>query len=115
MSFYSTNFRVAGVNFNGRVYAYRTGKAVIIAKVGKRKLKCRVKVIDLNRKRLNLRLGDTFRLRVKGPACFVRYTSSNSSVATVNIFGKVKAKRPGKTTITANVKGKHLKCVITVR
>ena len=23
------------VNFNGRVYAYRTGKAVIIAKVGK--------------------------------------------------------------------------------
>lgn len=52
VSYHSTNFRVAGVNFNGRVFAYQTGKAYIIAKVDNKELKCRVKVIDLNKKDL---------------------------------------------------------------
>ena len=54
------------MNFNGRVFAYQTGKAIIIAKVGNRKLKCRVKVIDLNKDHLNLRVGDKYRLWIKG-------------------------------------------------
>lgn len=115
VSFHSTNFRVAGVNFNGRVFAYQTGKAFIIAKIGGKKLKCRVKVIALNKDRLNLKVGDTYRLRVKGPVFFVRYKSNNSSVVSVNIFGQVKAKKPGKATIKVNVKGKILKCNVTVR
>ncbi|NLO08615.1 MAG: hypothetical protein GX129_01945 [Clostridiales bacterium] len=115
VSFHSTNFRVAGVNFNGRVFAYQTGKAFIIAKVDGRELKCRVKVIDINKERLNLNVGDTYRLGIKGPAFIAKYKSSNSRIATVNIFGKVKAKKPGKTTITVIVKGKLLKCAVTVR
>lgn len=115
VSFHSTNFRVAGVNFNGRVYAYQTGKAFIIVKVDDRELKCRVKVIDLNKEQLNLKVGDKYRLGIKGPAFFAKYKSSNSAVASVNIFGIVKAKNPGRTTITANVKGKILKCSISVR
>jgi uncharacterized protein YjdB len=115
VSFHSTNFRVAGVNFNGRVFAYNTGKTFIIAKVDGRQLKCRVKVIDLNKKRLALKVGDTYRLGVKGPVFFARYKSSNSNVASVNIFGQVKANKSGKTTITVNAKGKVLKCNITVR
>ena len=115
VSFYSTNFRVAGVNFNGRVSAYQTGKAFIIAKVGTKELKCRVKVIDLNKKRLTLSVGDSYRLGIKGPAFFARYKSSNTSVATINVFGMVRAKRAGKTTISVNVKGKTLKCIVTVR
>lgn len=113
--FHSTNFRVAGVDFTGRVFAYQTGKAYIIAKVDNKKLKCRVKVIDINEKRLNLRTGEIYRLKVKGPAFFAKYKSSNPKVATVNIFGNVKAKQPGKTTITVIVKGKTLKCSVTVR
>lgn len=113
--FYSTNFRVAGVNFNGRVFAYQTGKAFIIAKVGDKKLKCRVKVIDLNKKELNLKTGETFRLKVKGPVFFARYKSSNPEVADVGIFGKIKAKSPGKAKITVYVKDKKLICDVTVR
>jgi len=115
VKFHSTNFRVAGVNFNGRVYAYQTGKAFIIARVDGKRLKCRVKVIDINKERLNLEVGDTYRLGIKGPAFFAKYKSSNPNVATVNIFGKVKAKNPGNTTITANVKGKNLICNVVVR
>ena len=115
VSYHSTNFRVAGVNFNGRVFAYQTGKAFIIARVDGRKLKCLIKVIDLNKERLNLKVKDTYRLKIKGPAFFAKYKSSNSTVATVNIFGRVKAKKPGKTTITVSVKGKNLKCSVTVR
>ncbi|NLP16922.1 MAG: hypothetical protein GX379_07785 [Clostridiales bacterium] len=115
VTFRSTNIRVAGVNFNGRVFAYQTGKAIIIAKVGNRKLKCRVKVIDLNKDHLNLRVGDKYRLWIKGPAFFGKYKSSNPEVADVTIFGKVKAKRAGKAIITVKVKNKTLKCSITVR
>lgn len=115
VSFYSTNFRVAGVNFNGRVYAYQTGKAFIVAKVDGKELKCRVKVIDLNKKNLKLKVGQTYRLKVKGPAVFARYKSSNPEVATVNMFGHVKAKQRGKTTISVKVKGKTLKCTLVVR
>lgn len=115
VNFYSTNFRVAGVNFNGRVYAYQTGKAFIIAKVDNKKLKCRVKVIDLNEKNINLSAGETFRLKVKGPVYFARYKSSNPEVADVNIFGKIKAKKPGMTHITVLVKDKKMICSVTVK
>lgn len=115
VSFRSTNFRVAGVNFNGRVFAYQTGKAFIIASVDNKKLKCRVKVIDLNRDKLTLKVGDSKQLRIKGPAFFAKYRSNNSKVATVNMLGRVKAKGPGRATITVNVKGKLLKCNVIVR
>ncbi|NLJ97000.1 MAG: hypothetical protein GX321_07570 [Clostridiales bacterium] len=114
VSYSSTNFRVAGVDFAGRVFAYQTGKAFIIAKVDNKKLKCRVKVIDLNKKKLNLDVGKSFRLRIKGPAVFARYKSNYPKVASVNKFGKVQANKPGKAIITVKVKGKILKCRVTV-
>lgn len=114
VSFRSTNFRVAGVDFAGRVFAYQTGKAFIIAKVDDKELKCRVKVIDINKNQKNMKVGDKFRLKVKGPVFFARYSSSNKEVATVNIFGKVKAKQAGRATISVKVKGKILKCIIKV-
>jgi uncharacterized protein YjdB len=114
VSYRSTNIRVAGVDFLGRVFAYRTGKTYIIAKVSGKKLKCRVRVIDLNKKQLKLSVGETYRLKVKGITDFARYKSSNPKVAKVNIFGKIKAKKPGKTTITVYIKGKVLKCKVTV-
>lgn len=115
VSYKSTNIRVAGVDFHGRVFAYGTGKAYIIAKVDDKELKCRVKVIDLNKKKLNLKVGNFYTLRIQGPATFARYKSSNQEVASVNLFGKIKAKKPGKATITVNVKGKVLRCLVTVK
>lgn len=114
VSYYSTNFLVAGVNFTGRVYAYRTGKAFIIAKVDGKKLKCRVRVIGINRKSIVLMTGRSFRLRIYGGGCFIRWRTGNVKVASVTRFGRVKAVSKGTTVITARVKGKIVQCRVRV-
>lgn len=82
----SSNFRVAGVNLTGRVFAYQPGTAFIIAKVDNKELKCRVRVIDLNKDKLNMSIGNSYKLKVLGPAKFVRWKSSDEKVATVSSF-----------------------------
>jgi uncharacterized protein YjdB len=115
VSYGSTNFRVVGVNFNGRLFAYRTGKAYIIAKVRGKELKCRVHVIDINKDKLKLKSGNTYRLRIKGTGSAVKWKSSDTNVAIVNWYGKVKAVYPGKAVITAKVKGRILRCTVYVK
>ena len=114
VSFSSTNFRIAGVNFNGRVFAYRTGKTFILAKVDGKVLKCRVHVIDINKKKLRLRVGETYRLKIKGTFAYSSWKSNQSDIVQVNMFGKVKAVKRGEATITGKVKGKKLTCTIVV-
>lgn len=113
--FSTTNFRVAGVNFNGRVFARQPGLAFIIAKVDGKELKCRVRVIELNKDKLTLKAGSSYRLKVKGVTVLPQWKSSNKKVASVNIFGKVKAKRKGTAIITAKVNGKVVTCKVKVR
>lgn len=115
VTYSSTNFRVAGVNFNGRIRAHQSGKAFIIAKVDGRVLKCRVYVIDLNKDKLVLKEGDSYRLKIKGKWVFPEWESSNKRVVTVNMFGKVEAKKKGSAIIYAKVKGKVLKCKVIVK
>ncbi|MGF7143992.1 hypothetical protein HNQ56_002422 [Anaerotaenia torta] len=115
VSFSSTNFWVAGVNFNGRVFGYQTGHCFILAKVDDQILKCRVHVMDISKEKLNLKVGGTHRLRIHGSNSFVRWKSSNPEVATVNMFGKVKAKKRGRTVISAKIKGKTLQCEVRVK
>ena len=115
VSFSSTNFRVAGVNFNGRVFAYNTGKAFIIAKVDKKELRCRVHVVDINSETIVLRVGETFHLKIKGSGALVSWKSREKNIATVSMFGKVTAKNRGSTVITAKIKGKTLKCKVVVK
>lgn len=114
VSFSSTNFRVVGVNFNGRVYGYQTGKAFIVAKVDKKELRCRVHVIDINKEVLEIKTGKSYRLRIKGTNSFVGWKSMNNNIASVSIFGKVKAVSEGTTIIYAKIKGKTLKCTVRV-
>ena len=54
-------------------------------------------------------------LRVKGTKKKVKWSSSKKSIATVSKKGKVRAKKAGKTVITAKVGSKNLKCRITVK
>ncbi len=114
VSFYSTNFKVAEVNFNGRVFGYQTGKAFIIAEVDNKELKCRVHVIDINKKTLRLKKGDSYRLKIRGTPSFVRWKSGDTRVAEVSLLGNVKAVAKGKTVIVAKVKGKILTCNVIV-
>ncbi len=115
VSFKSTNFRVAAVLFNGKILALRPGKTYIIAKVDGKELKCRVHVLDLNKEVIRLRVGDTYNLNVKGITAFVNWKSKKRDIATVNYFGKVTAKSKGNTVIYAKVKGKTLRCTVTVK
>lgn len=57
----------------------------------------------------------SFKLKVKGSYGKVKYATSNKRVAVVTKCGKVIAKRPGKTIITAKVGGRKLKCRVTVK
>lgn len=111
----STNFNVAGVNFTGMVKAYRPGKTYIIAKSGDKQFRCLVRVIDINKKKIKLSSGRSYRLKVRGIRTFVKWESSNESVAAVNAFGRVYAKARGTAIIYAKVKGKVLKTLVTVK
>ena len=86
-----------------------------MAKVDDRVLKCRVHVLDISKEHLTLKPGKSQRLDIRGSNSFVRWQSSNPEVASVNMFGKVKAKKKGRTIIYAKVKGRTLKCEVRVK
>lgn len=69
----------------------------------------------LNITNKTLKVGQTLVLKVTGATGSVKWSSSKSSVATVNQSGKVTAKKAGKATIKAKVAGKILKCKIKVK
>ena len=115
----SSKSSVAAVDNSGVVKAKKKGTANIYAQVGKKKLKCRITVKNpapsLNKKSLTLYRGGTFRLAVKYPTSKVKWSSSNKSVATVNATGTVVAKKNGKATITAAMRGRKLRCSVVVK
>ncbi|MGN0672017.1 MAG: Ig-like domain-containing protein [Anaerovoracaceae bacterium] len=71
--------------------------------------------ISLNKTVATVVNGKTVQLKVKGTSAKVKWSTSSKSIATVTTKGLVKAKKPGKVTITAKVANKTLKCRITVK
>ena len=63
---------------------------------------------------ITLERGEVYKLKVLGTAKKAIWTSSKEKVATVNQKGYVKARKAGKTTITAEVAGKTVKCTVRV-
>ncbi len=70
--------------------------------------------IKLNKTKVYLLKGKTFKLKITGTKKKVTWKSSKKKVATVSKKGKVKAKKVGTATITAKVKGKKYKCKVIV-
>ena len=72
--------------------------------------------VELNRTSLTLTKGKTYTLKttVTGTNKTVSWSSSNSSVASVDKNGKVTAKTKGTATITAKVDGVSASCKVTV-
>ena len=118
VSWSSDNPGIATVN-QGKVTAVRAGKCVITATLSDGTvLKCGVTVTDpakLNKTKLKLRVGKSYKLKVKYLAGRnVTWTSDNNGVATVQ-GGKVTARKAGTCTITAHVQnGNALQCKVTV-
>ena len=71
--------------------------------------------IKLNKTKLNLTVGSTYKLKLSGKKGKIKWTSSKKKIASVSAKGVVKAKKTGKTTVTALMKGKKYKCKVTVK
>lgn len=69
----------------------------------------------LNKKEVTLYVGKSVRLKVKGTKKKVKWKSSSKKVATVSSKGKVKARKAGKTRITAKFGKKKLVCRVIVK
>lgn len=70
---------------------------------------------NLNKKKLTLKAGSTYTLKVKKASGKVTWSSSKKSVATVSSKGKVKAIKAGKAKITAKTGSQKLICNVTVQ
>ena len=124
----SSNTSVATVNSSGKITARNSGTATITVKTSNGKTAtCKVTVknapskISLNKTKVTLGVGETFDLNStlpSGTASYsVKYTSNNTSVATVKASGGlVTAKKAGTVTITATTyNGKKATCTVTVK
>lgn len=70
--------------------------------------------MKLNKKKLNLTVGKSYKLKVKNASGKIKWKTSNKKVAKVSKKGKVKAVKKGKAKVWAIVRTKKLKCNVKV-
>ena len=71
--------------------------------------------VKISKKNLTLEKGQSYPLKIKGTKKKVTWKSGNKKIASVTKKGVVKAKKKGKTTITAKVMAKKYRCSVTVK
>lgn len=126
MTWTSSDEDVAKVDKNGKVTAVKGGNASITAKAGNKTAECKVTVtvpvesISLNQSSTSLEVEQTITLSANilpqdATEKTVSWTSSNSSVASVDQNGKVTAIAQGTAIIKASAGGKTDTCEINVQ
>ena len=106
-TFTSSNTKVATVSSTGIVKGVKAGTATITASYGNAKATCKVTVkastIKFAKKTATVYTGKTVTVKATAtPSATIKYTSSNTKVATVNSkTGAVKGLKAGTVTITA--------------
>lgn len=107
---------VATVDSNGVVTAKGQGFTEIYAITSESSVEssCEVIVLAMNATYITLGQYDYYELDVFGSTEKIKWYSNNPRVATVTSAGKVIARMPGKTTISAKVNGKVLYCTVVV-
>ena len=120
----SSNTSIATVDSNGKVTAKGSGTAIITARaVNGVKAQCTVVVnggvaIKLNKTTMDLYVGNSEILIpsvTNGSKNNIKWTSSNTSVATVDSNGKVTGKKAGTVNITATISNITATCKVTVK
>ena len=128
VSWSSSNASVASVDASGKVSAVAEGTATITAKAGDKTATCSVTVtkkvvavesVTLDKSSLELNEGETATLTAtvkpdNASDKTVTWSSSKTSVATVDANGKVTAVAEGNATITAKAGNKSTTCSVTV-
>ena len=112
----SSNKKIAAVSKNGIIKAKKAGKCVITAKYQKKSYKCRVTVkkLSLSEKSLYTHPGDSNKITLKGAKGKIKWSTSNSNVATVSSKGIITDSAEGNCIITAKHKKKTYKCKVRV-
>lgn len=136
----SSKKKVVTVTKTGKLKARKAGKAVITAKVGKKKLKCKVvvkrkrkkstkkkesnsssKKMWLSKTSVTLQVGSGIDLVLHNAKNVVKWSSSNNKVAWADRatsssknLGTIQAVSKGTAVITAKVDGKTFKCHVKV-
>ncbi len=117
-SYISNRKSIASVNKNGKVTARKKGTAVITVKNHGvfKTFKVTVKNPKLNKKKITLKRGNSFKIKITGKAGKQKYKSSKKSVAKVSKKGKITAKKKGRATITVTTNGGYkLKIKVKVK
>ena len=113
----SSDKKVATVNSKGKVTAKNNGKVTITAKVGKSKYKCKItvgNVVKISETEHAINAGENFTLKITGTSEKITWSSSDTSIATVDKNGKVTAKKEGTATITTTVGKTKYTCTVYV-
>jgi uncharacterized protein YjdB len=113
----SSNQNIATISSYGTITAKAAGKATITAKVDDKTLTCALTVTDpakISDAAYTLDVSQTYQLKVTGTYTNIVWTTGDASIASVSSTGLVTAAAAGITTITADVDGKKLTCLITV-
>lgn len=128
VSWNSSNRKIASVSNKGVVKGLKKGTATITAKVGNKKYNCKVTVkiksvpvnkININKKSISLEVGEKVTLKATvSPSNATNkkiiWSSSNSSVVSVNSKGVVTAKGEGKAYIYAEAGEEIAVCSVEV-
>lgn len=120
----SSNENIATVE-DGAVTGVAGGTVTITASAGEEQVTCTVTItgdpwvsgveLSLNYTDFTLREGDPpVKMKVKGTESTVVWTSSNTNVATIDSDGVVRRVGRGTCTITAEVDGQKLTCIVRV-
>ena len=118
--FKSSKSAVASVNTYGRVTAKKAGTCTITGKVAGGEASCKITVtktiITLSTASITMENGA--QVTLKGQTSNrspISWKSQKSSVAEIDENGKISAKKPGETTITAKADGTKKTCHVTVK
>ena len=108
------------MNTYGKITAKKAGSATITAKSKNAEASCKITVtktkVTLNQTSLTLENGESAVLTAASSTGHkVTWKSAKTSIASVSENGKVTAKKPGTTTVTAKVDGTSVNCKVTVK
>ncbi len=117
LGFTSDKPKIAKVSSTGVVTALKKGTAKIIVSNNnvKKIFTVTVKNPKLNKKKVKLKKGKTFKLKIIGKIGKAKFKSSKKKIVAVTKKGKLKAKKKGKAVITVKTNGIKLKCKVTVK
>lgn len=120
----TSNNSIATVNSSGKVTGKKAGTTTVTATVNGKVLSCKVTVerksesstkLYMVTDKASAKVGQTVQLEVSTNSdSTIRWSSSNSSIATVTTSGLVTARSVGTATITATQDGVSVSCVVTV-